>query len=129
MNMIINTITWNSHFFIRKICFLLTLDIYFNRNCLSFVFFFPIQSSEFIKSLNFKSIKKKCLKNLFFFIFHIQISVSSLFQFQFQSRVFEKITESEKISENYRNCYVAEKRIVFKLSKILILNFIALIED
>ena len=29
----------------------------------------------------------------------------------------------EKTTENYRNCYVAEERIIFKLSKILIPNF------
>ena len=32
---------------------------------------------------------------------------------------------NEKTAENYRNCYDAEKRIVFKLSKILIPNVIA----
>ena len=29
----------------------------------------------------------------------------------------------EKTAGNYRNCYAAEKRLVFKLLKILILNF------
>ena len=31
--------------------------------------------------------------------------------------------ENYKTAENYRNCYVAEKRIVSKLSKISISNF------
>ena len=35
----------------------------------------------------------------------------------------------EKTAENYRNSYVAEKRIVSKLSKISIPNLIAQIED
>ena len=35
----------------------------------------------------------------------------------------------EKTAENYRNCYVAKKRIVSKLSKVLILKFDSPNED
>ena len=35
----------------------------------------------------------------------------------------------EKTAENYLNCYVVEKRLVSKLSKISIPNLIALMED
>ena len=35
----------------------------------------------------------------------------------------------EKTAENYRDCYVAEKRIVSKLSKISMPNLIVQIED
>ena len=35
----------------------------------------------------------------------------------------------EKTAENYRNCYVAKKRIASKLSKISIPNLITQIED
>ena len=45
--------------------------------------------------------------------------------------LFSVESYDEKTAENYRNCYTAEKCIVFKLSKISItnLNLIAHIED
>ena len=60
-----------------------------------------------------------------FEIVYILIDLSYIFPVQ-QSEFKISISVGsydEKTAENYRNCYVAEKPIVFKLSKISISNF------
>ena len=42
---------------------------------------------------------------------------------EFKISVSDEIYDEKKNAENYRNCYVAEKHIVSKLSEICISNF------
>ena len=84
---------------------------------------FPKQSSEIINLLNFRSNWKKTTAQQKPKIFHLKIDFyRSVF---FLNRVYSdrsKLHLSNETAENYRNIYVAEKRIVSKLRKIPIPN-------
>ena len=60
---IVSSISWHSHFFTRKkICFFINCKSFFIKTGCSLIVFdviFPMQSSEFTKSLKFGSISRK----------------------------------------------------------------------
>ena len=71
---IINTITWNSNFSTRKICYLLTSQFFLIKTIYSpidFDVYFPMQCSEFTKIFK----KKRKRKNPHFSIFLIKIKI------------------------------------------------------
>ena len=100
---------------------------------------FPMQQSEFIKSVNFGSyLKKKCIQKLKTFIFTYKLIFIMKIIFLICNKVYSDRSEidlshptiriqnfwfSRKLWwKNLWNYYVAEKRIVSKLSKISNLN-------
>ena len=74
LNWSINTITWNSNFSTRKICYLLTSQFFLIKTIYSpidFDVYFPMQCSEFTKIFK----KKRKRKNPHFSIFLIKIKI------------------------------------------------------
>ena len=64
-------------------------------------------------------------KKFKFEIRYILIDLNYIFPMELSDfKTYLSVTsDDEKYAENYRYCYVAEKHIVFKLSKISISNF------
>ena len=88
------------------------------------IFFFKsVQINMTDADWNVLTRMKNQFKKIFLYLIQGIFYLSELDLSDETFKILISIESYEKTSENYRDCYVAEKRIVSKLSKILIPNY------